>query len=71
MLGNAEYDLKVVQKMRETGGDFIKALAEAFAHADHSNFQILKTAFPQYWSDYSKKVDADIERAGEFASKHE
>lgn len=48
--------------MRKFGGSFIKALAEAFDCADPTNHFILKTAFRDYWRQYTR-IAADIEKA--------
>jgi pyruvate/2-oxoacid:ferredoxin oxidoreductase beta subunit len=45
-------ELQVVNAMRIYGGSFVKSLAECFIHADSSNFDILKKAFPTYWTSY-------------------
>ena len=47
-----DQQLRVVEAMARWGGSFVKALAEAFYRADHTNFLRLKKAFPDYWKDY-------------------
>jgi hypothetical protein len=47
-----EHEFKVVSNMEKTGGSFVKALANAFHHADHVNKQILINSFPDYWAKY-------------------
>lgn len=45
---------EMIAAMRVFGGDFVKALAECFTRADHSNFQRLCNAFPEYVKQYSE-----------------
>lgn len=45
-------DLRTIAAMRQFGGSFVKALAEAAARADAGNLAILRAAFPGYWADY-------------------
>jgi hypothetical protein len=52
MLNNAE-DWSTVEHMAHSGGGFVKALAEAFRHADAENWARLRTAFPSYWQTYN------------------
>ena len=46
-------DYKVVEKMLEMGGSFVKALARAYQLADSDNKQRIKQAFQDYWQRYS------------------
>ncbi len=46
-------DYKTVQAMRQYGGAFAYALGNAALHADESNYNRLKAAFPDYWLKYS------------------
>ena len=46
-------DLMTIHAMRERGGSFVQALARAALLADPENLARLKTAFPNYWEDYS------------------
>lgn len=41
--------------MTAYGGSFVKALAEAIAHADADNYRKLKSAFPEYWERYAER----------------
>jgi len=50
----SEKQFKVLKAMETYGGSFVKALAEAFYHADPINFIKLKNAFPEYWEEYSR-----------------
>ena len=50
-------ELEVLRTMKEMGGSFVSALAEAWLHADSYNFQVLKTAFSNYWAQYERMVD--------------
>ena len=43
---------KMVSKMEEYGGSFVKALANAFKYADPDNRQKLIDAFPGYVKEY-------------------
>ncbi len=45
-------EFKIVDKMAEYGGSFVKALAQCFYKADAINFKRLKIAFPEYWKTY-------------------
>lgn len=47
-------ELKIVEAMTKYGGSFVRALAEAFYHADPINFINLQTAFMEYWVEYEK-----------------
>lgn len=52
-------EMAVVDTMEKYGGSFVKALAEAFRHADRYNFLKLQTAFMQYWKEYELKEYED------------
>lgn len=54
-----ESERQVMIVMRQYGGSFVKALADAFIHADDSNFVKLKNAFPEYWEKYQKMAEAE------------
>lgn len=43
-----EEDYEVVKNMEEFGGSFVKALAQAFYHADSTNFFKLRFTFNDY-----------------------
>jgi hypothetical protein len=47
-----DHDWEVIQTMKEFGGSFVRALAEAFLCADSNNVARLKAAFPDYWAQY-------------------
>jgi hypothetical protein len=47
-------DHDVLFAMRIYGGAFVKALATAAMHADRENMERIKTAFPEYWTEYEK-----------------
>ena len=47
-------EMTVVDTMKKYGGDFVKALAECFYHADPNNFTKLKATFVEYWIQYEK-----------------
>jgi hypothetical protein len=48
-----EYDEeKVIEAMRTHGGSFVKALAEAYIHADPINKQMIKETWAKYWNSY-------------------
>lgn len=56
-------DQQVIAAMRVYGGSFIKALAEAAAHADEVNLKRLRIAFPDYWVTYgSDDIQAAMKR---------
>ncbi|MCK4686611.1 MAG: hypothetical protein KAT66_00615 [Candidatus Lokiarchaeota archaeon] len=48
-------EFKIVDKMAEYGGSFVKALAQCFYKADAINFKKLKIAFSDYWEVYEDK----------------
>ena len=48
-----DYEYGVIERMSKYGGSFVKALAECFHHADHTNKEKLKEAFQNYWKEYS------------------
>lgn len=43
-----------VFSMNTFGGSFVKALSEAFKLADETNFNKLKSCFPEIWEQYEK-----------------
>lgn len=43
---------KTIETMRQYGGGFVKALAEAYAKADTDNSSRIETAFPDYMKKY-------------------
>lgn len=50
----------VCRGMTEIGGSFVKALGQTLNKADHINQQKIKTAWPEYWSEYleaGKRID--------------
>lgn len=48
---------KVANAMREYGGGFVKALAEAIVRADSENLEKLKGAFPDLFEKYGKMAE--------------
>lgn len=53
---------EVIAAMKEFGGGFVKKLAEAYDVADPSNREIIRTAFPSYWSFYAGMAIMDKAR---------
>src|SRR5690348_12697524 len=53
-------EIEVINTMAEHGGSFVKALANAFLHADSENFAKLKSAFPKYWLQYADMVKTKL-----------
>ena len=47
-------DWWTAEAMRRRGGSFVRALGEAFAHADTDNMRRIKEAWPEYWAKYSE-----------------
>ena len=43
-----------IQAMRTFGGSFVQALGEAASRADSTNLQRIKTAWPEYWKEYTE-----------------
>jgi hypothetical protein len=52
-----DQDLKTVEAMEKYGGSFVVALAQAMRRADRTNLDKLKTAFPEYWTQYTQMAD--------------
>jgi hypothetical protein len=50
--GDKEWE--IIGCMEDYGGSFVKALAGCLTHADPTNYQKLKTAFPEYFMEYAK-----------------
>lgn len=55
-------DLKIVEKMEQYGGGFVKSLANCFRHADALNRIRLITTFRIYWNLYKKMVIITCQR---------
>ena len=49
-----EEEFRVVENMSKYGGSFVKALAQAFYHADPNNLKKLRDTFNEYWREYEK-----------------
>ena len=45
--------INVINTMKEHGGSFVQALADAFLKADSENFQKLISVFSEYWNKYA------------------
>jgi len=50
-------DIEILHCMRERGGSFVKALADAGLHADDINLQLIKDTWPEYWERYGRLSD--------------
>lgn len=46
--------LKVSRAMIREGGSFVCELGRALSHADPTNQQKIKDAFPEYWERYTR-----------------
>lgn len=46
-------DVHVLHKMRQFGGGFVKALAEAGFNADSVNLAKIKATWPDLWNEYT------------------
>ena len=46
-------DVHVIRAMKRWGGSFVYQLAAAAEVADESNMARLKSAFSEYWQDYT------------------
>lgn len=46
-------NIHVLHKMRQYGGGFVRALAEAGFNADSQNLAKIKAAWPDLWAEYS------------------
>ena len=51
-------DLRTINAMRQYGGSFVQALAEAAARADTINLAKIKAVWPMYWEMYRHWPDA-------------
>jgi hypothetical protein len=49
-------EFKVIEAMRQYGGDFVKSLAVTFVKADPVNQAKLKAAFPEIFERYAALV---------------
>lgn len=52
-------DYDVIEAMLKYGGSFIQSLARCWQAGDYINQEKLKTAFPEYWSQYSSLAEAE------------
>ena len=57
-------DLRVVEAMEKYGGGFVKKLAAAAMVADSVNLAIIKGAWPEYWDEYTRFAEKDLEDEG-------
>jgi hypothetical protein len=48
--------LKVIRAMKEFGGSFVKALAQAWLYADEDNCAKIEAAWPEYIAKYRALV---------------
>ena len=48
---------EVVQAMKHYGGGFVKALANAWFHADEDNQRRIREAWPEYWGEYDSMAE--------------
>ena len=58
-------DYWTIEAMTKYGGSFVKALAEVARRADPQNLARIKTAWPEYWTEYEKtgrELEAKHER---------
>lgn len=58
-----DQDYWTLKAMQVYGGGFVKALAQAAHHADSSNFEKIKRAFPEYWKQY-EDMGKSLEKKG-------
>lgn len=49
-----ENERKVIDKMLIHGGSFVKALAEAYIHADPINRAKIRETWADYWQNYTR-----------------
>lgn len=47
-------DIKVVDAMKQYGGGFVNALAEAAMRADSDNLRRIKETWPEYWDEHKQ-----------------
>ena len=65
MISDRQWDWMVVQAMRRFGGGFVKALAEAYLHADEDNQARIRATWPEYWESYRQMAAARVDEDGE------
>lgn len=58
-------DSTVIKAMRQWGGGFVSALAEAATRADSDNLRRIKEAWPEYWQKYSDMANVPHHPRGE------
>ena len=46
-------EAEIIAAMKELGGGFVKALAEAYLRGDHNNRFTIRSAFREYWDKYA------------------
>lgn len=51
-------DVHVLHKMRQFGGGFVRALAEAGFNADSQNLGKIRATWPDLWSEYTELARA-------------
>ena len=54
-------DIKIIEAMEKYGGSFVKALANAMRHADHTNLGRLRQTFHEYWATY-REMSGQLEK---------
>lgn len=52
-------DVKMIQFMIEQGSDFVSGLGMALSAANHEDYALLVTMFPDYIKDYSERARAE------------
>jgi len=60
---NDDYDeaVDVAEAMIKYGGSFVSSLGKALRQADHININKIKSAFPEYWKQYSDMAQKRME----------
>ena len=52
-----EKDWETIKEMLDSGGSFVKKLAELMHYADQINYEKLKNTFPEYFEQYRKMAE--------------
>jgi hypothetical protein len=50
-----EEEIQVIEAMEKYGGSFVKALANAYRHADPYNRGMIRQCWKDYWKTYQEK----------------
>lgn len=57
-------DYEILAAMRKYGGGFVIALAQAAHVADDENLRRIKSAWPEYWAQYTEFAKIEAAKKG-------